>query len=723
MERTERLMDLVALLLNATDLVPFAELREHFPLDYGGEVTRESAERKLERDKSDLLALGIPIEYVKQTADGEPGGYRIERSAYFLEDPRLTPEEAAALYASGAAALAGRDFPFAQDLGHALRKIALAGSGSGPQPALPGATDHGAGAAAARRLLIVRPGDPARGGKLRALGDAVARRKKVDLVYQAVPTIGAEAPGKTERQVEPYGLAFRGGAWRLVAFCHLRQALRVFVVDRIESLRVSDVRPNQPDFEIPAGFDAGAVAGTRPWRWLGTAAIPVELRFAPGSELLAERSFDTKAEPLSDVGARAFLDVTWIEGLLPHVLSFGDRVWVEGPPQARGRVVSALEELSRRLAQPPAAALYESEPPPAAPSLPPPPQQPSSASSQPPPAHSRPPSRRPKSIAPADDVVSPDKRERLRRLLLIVPAARKKPGIKVDDLARELGLDAGSLLADIDLLSVVGHPPFNPDDLIEIFVDEQQRVFVYLDGSFGRPPQLTVLEALALTAAAREAAPADPAVVSALDKLTGKLPPQARELYSALARRVDTATPPPAGTPALLATLRQAAESRHEVILTYDRDGTPEERPLQPWTVLEHSGHWYVSGWDLTRKAERNFRIDRLHAVVETGQTFPDPGPLDLSRFQRAELFFPSGHEQPITLRFLPGAAAWALSRWGRKAKKLLGGGVEIAIESAGPQYAVSLALGFAGEAEIVEPPAARAAMREEVERTLRRYR
>ena len=721
MERTERLMDLVAMLLHATDLVTFADLREHFPLDYGGDVTREAAERKLERDKAELLALGIPVEYVKQAADGEPGGYRIERAAYFLEDPRLTPEEAAALYAAGAAALDGRDFPFAQDLGHALRKIALAGSGSGPQPALPGATDLGAGATAARRLLIVRPGDPARGGKLRALGDAVARRKKVDLVYQAVPSIGAEAlPAKTERQVEPYGLAFRGGAWRLVAFCHLRQALRVFVVDRVESLRVSDVRPNQPDFEIPAGFDAGAVAGTRPWRWLGTAAIQVELRFAPGSELLAERSFDTKAEPLSDVGARAFLDVTWIEGLLPQVLSFGDRVWVEGPPQARGRVVSALEELSRRLASAPSPAQYESEPPPPAPAPPP---QPSSGSSQPPPAHSRPPSRRPKSVAPADDVVGPDKRERLRRLLLIVPAARKKPGIKVDDLARELGLDSSSLLADIDLLSVVGRPPFNPDDLIEIFVDEQQRVFVYLDGSFGRPPQLTVLESLALTAAAQEAAPADPAVVSALDKLTGKLPPQARELYSALARRVDTATPPAAGTPALLAALRQAAESRREVVLTYDRDGTPEERPLQPWTVLEHGGHWYVSGFDLTRQAERNFRIDRLHSVTETGQTFADPGPLDLSRFQRAELFFPSGQEQPITLRFLPGAAAWALSRWGRKAKKLLGGGVEIAIESAGPQYAVALALGCAGEAEIVEPPAARAAMREEVERTLQRYR
>ena len=43
-------------------------------------------------------------------------------------------------------------------------------------------------------------------------------------------------------------------------------------------------------------------------------------------------------------------------------------------------------------------------------------------------------------------------------------------------------------------------------------------------------------------------------------------------------------------------------------------------------------------------------------------------------------------------------------------------------IESAGSQYAVSLALSLAGEAEIVDPPEAREALRDEVARTLQRY-
>src|SRR5205814_8009460 len=143
MDRTERLLDLVALLLDAAEPVSFAELREAFPGDYGG--PRDAAERKLERDKAELLQLGVPLEFVPPSLDDERevGGYRIDRAAFFLPDPRLLPEEAAALYAAGSLALTMRDFPFAQDLQHALRKISMAGAAPAPLSAV-------------RSLLVVR---------------------------------------------------------------------------------------------------------------------------------------------------------------------------------------------------------------------------------------------------------------------------------------------------------------------------------------------------------------------------------------------------------------------------------------------------------------------------------------------------------------------------------------------------------------------------------------
>jgi len=57
LDKTERLLDLVALLLGAAEPVSFAELRELFPEEYGGQ--KASAERKLERLSERLEALSL----------------------------------------------------------------------------------------------------------------------------------------------------------------------------------------------------------------------------------------------------------------------------------------------------------------------------------------------------------------------------------------------------------------------------------------------------------------------------------------------------------------------------------------------------------------------------------------------------------------------------------------------------------------------------------------
>ncbi len=675
MEKTERLLDLVALLLDAREPVSFAELRELFPDDYGG--SRDAAERKLERDKADLLELGVPIEYVDpdRVDERDVGGYRIDRKSYFLPDPKLLPEESAALYAAGAAALATRDFPFAQDLRHALRKISLAGD------------TQAVGSAAARRLLVVRPGDPQRAGKLRALGEAVARRKQVHIAYQAPPGLDGKPGARTERDVDPWGLAFRGAAWRLVGWCHLRSDQRVFVVDRIESVTLNAQKPATADFDPPADFDAGAAAGrsSKPWQWAHHPPQEVKLRFAAGSEAIATRLFEAPEGKLT---------VTHLDGLVPQILSLGDRVWIESPSAAREKVRGALLRIRDRLEEPVQPAPERIAAAPAGPDA-----------------------------QPKPDPAQEGKRERLRRLLLIVPAARRRPGIPLTDLARELGLDPRELREDIDLLALVGRPPFSPDDLIDICVDERDRVSVTLDQSFSRPPQLTALEALALASAAQEVAPADPAVTSALAKLTETLPPQSRGLYAQLAGRVAMETPTPSGVGRVLAQLRAAAEQHREVALEYDKEGrgAAGERIFHPQGVIDHGGVWYAIGHDVGRGAERTFRLDRILSVRETGRGFADPGPLDPARFQREQLFFPTGREEAVTLRFSPAAAPWALQRYGPRARQLEDGRADVSIESVGTGYAVQLALSLAGEAEIAAPAHAREALRDEVARALRR--
>src|SRR5712692_6869669 len=94
-----------------------------------------------------------------------------------------------------------------------------------------------------------------------------------------------------------------------------------------------------------------------------------------------------------------------------------------------------------------------------------------------------------------------DVHERLRRLLFLVPYVAKHPGVSVEELAKALSLPTDSLLKELDLLTMIGRPPFQPDDYIDIYV-ENGRVYVDLDQRFSAPPRLTAAEAAALRAAA-----------------------------------------------------------------------------------------------------------------------------------------------------------------------------------------------------------------------------
>ena len=56
---------------------------------------------------------------------------------------------------------------------------------------------------------------------------------------------------ETERAVDPYGLIFHAGLWYTIGYCHLRQDMRTFRLDR-----VLQAEPREETFTRPPGFDA-----------------------------------------------------------------------------------------------------------------------------------------------------------------------------------------------------------------------------------------------------------------------------------------------------------------------------------------------------------------------------------------------------------------------------------------------------------------------------------
>ena len=85
------------------------------------------------------------------------------------------------------------------------------------------------------------PGD---NSTLPVLSSAAHARQGVRMQYRTV------AGEESARDFDSYGLAFRGGRWYAVGFCHLRKGLRSFRLDRVKSVAL---QPRQ--FVRPAQFD------------------------------------------------------------------------------------------------------------------------------------------------------------------------------------------------------------------------------------------------------------------------------------------------------------------------------------------------------------------------------------------------------------------------------------------------------------------------------------
>ena len=334
MQKDQRLLDLAALLLKAAEPVSWREIQEQFADDYAGKG--EAAIRKFERDKADLLELGIPVRWVAGDED-LPAGYLIDKDEFYLPDLRLPPEDLALLYLAGSAALANGTFPYARDLAHALNKLSFAARS-------PGASE--AAAAAARHLSSEDAGPDVVAGRVEELSRAVAQKKRVHLVY-----LGAERRERTERDVEPYGLFQQGGAWYVVGWCRMRQAIRTFHVARIESLAVNPAAPRTPDFRPRADFSLADHATRETWEYAHHPPVRCRVRLHPplSNEVLA--SFGSRAR-VKEEGGGAIVEVeaTNAEGLLRHVLGLGERAEILGPKDLRQRARDALAALAKELA-------------------------------------------------------------------------------------------------------------------------------------------------------------------------------------------------------------------------------------------------------------------------------------------------------------------------------------------------------------------------------------
>jgi proteasome accessory factor C len=199
--------------------------------------------------------------------------------------------------------------------------------------------------------------------------------------------------------------------------------------------------------------------------------------------------------------------------------------------------------------------------------------------------------------------------DRVARLLAIVPWIAANDGPTLDEISARFGVPRKKLAEDLEVLMLVGVPPYTPDAMIEVSI-EGDRVWLRFADVFARPLRLTPEQALALVvagAASHELPGAEPAgpLATALAKLAGVLGVDPGENLSVTLGTTQ---------PGLLETLRSAVADQRRVRIDYYAYGRDERttREVDPHEVFAHEGSWYLRGWCHLARAPRSFRVDRV---------------------------------------------------------------------------------------------------------------
>ena len=191
---------------------------------------------------------------------------------------------------------------------------------------------------------------------------AIHNRKQLTFEYDAHrgsgwladgETGGSEASivGPSTREVDPYGMVYRQGAWLLVGYCHKAQGLRRFRIDRILKLSVAP-RPKTPDFDIPADFSLQEQGSISPWRFERETKARAKLFVSADTPWIADEDFGpasrSPGEDQGQPGTIVEFDCGNPDYLISRVLSAAGGLRVLAPPSLRQRVAETARAIARR---------------------------------------------------------------------------------------------------------------------------------------------------------------------------------------------------------------------------------------------------------------------------------------------------------------------------------------------------------------------------------------
>lgn len=173
----------------------------------------------------------------------------------------------------------------------------------------------------------------------RQIASAVLQRHKLRILYH-----GREHDQTTERIISPQRLVYYRSNWYLDAFCHLRNALRSFALDRLHPVEILDDPATEiPDEQLDTHFTGGYGI------FAGAPEKTAHLRFTPeAARWVADEQWHPQQQGtvLSNGGYELLIPYSDTRELIMDILKYGPDVEVIGPVELRRL---ATEKLSAAL--------------------------------------------------------------------------------------------------------------------------------------------------------------------------------------------------------------------------------------------------------------------------------------------------------------------------------------------------------------------------------------
>ena len=165
--------------------------------------------------------------------------------------------------------------------------------------------------------------------------------------------------------------------------------------------------------------------------------------------------------------------------------------------------------------------------------------------------------------------------------------------------------------------------------------------------------------------------------------------------------------------------IQEAIDNRYLLDFKYYAPSGESVRTIEPYYLVFQWSSWYVWGWCLSRRDFRLFKLNRMDGLSDTGEAFicrevPRP---DLSN----EKIFPGGI--PVKALFTQDVKWRLVEEFGSECfTEMDDGRLLFSADYTNMENFVTWILTFGGNAEVLEPPEVRRAIRKAAEETLKNH-